>query len=106
MACNGQLELSDVPLDQQGLLDDADYIRAAGTSQPGTQNVTILAMAAAAGMLTQFVSYLAQPSGRTDPGPLQTSLASHTTEHVDVHTRTHCPVERLGPTGDSRPDLL
>ena len=106
MSCNGQLDLGSVAADVQGLLDDPTYI--AGTPlQPRNtgQNVALLSMSAAAGLLAQFVSLNVAPGGIGEPGPLQYILSTHTLEHLAVSTRPGCPIEGLVGYGDPSPDL-
>lgn len=107
MSCNGQLDLGLVQADKEGLLDDEDYIRGLGHDpRPSRQNVSIFAMAAASGMLTQFVSYLVAPGGLPDPGPLRFSLSDHSLEHLPHVSRPHCPVEVAEASGDTRYPLV
>ena len=106
MSCNGQLDLGLVPLDQQGLLDDPEYIRNSGRSDlPTSQNVAPLSVSVAATLLAQYVSFSVAPAGLGDPGPLRYTLSSHYLEHIDCTTRPHCPVELAEGIGDRRADL-
>ena len=103
MVCNAQLDLGSVQADRAGLWDDATYlagIPAAG--RPRSQNVGMFAAGASAGMLAQVVSFIAQPSGFGEPGPIRFSLSTHWLEHIGVETREHCVVESQGPIGDRR----
>ena len=87
LACNGQLELGQVAADRTGLLDDPEYIRGAAPSVvPVRQNVAALSIGLAAGLLAQFVSFVAAPGDRGDPGPLQFLLSTHTLAHLDRTT--------------------
>ena len=106
MSCNGQLDLGLVPLDQQGLLDDPEYIRNSGRSDlPTSQNVAPLSVSVAATLLAQYVSFSVAPAGLGDPGPLRYTLSSHYLEHLNCTTRPHCPVELAEGIGDGRADL-
>ena len=106
MACNRQLDLAQVSLDQQGLLDDPAYIaRAEESAIPLGQNVAPLSVSVSAGLLAQYVSFSAAPANLGDPGPLRYSLNTHTLERLDDQTRQHCPVEPTEGAGDQRPDL-
>ena len=106
MSCNKQLDLGLVSLDQQGLLDDPEYIRNSGRSDlPTSQNVAPLSVSVAATLLAQYVSFSVAPAGLGDPGPLRYSLSSHYLEHLNHTTRPHCPVESAEGVGDVRADL-
>lgn len=105
LVCNGQVDLSEVSLDIQGLLDDPDYIAGTGR-QPGTgQNVSLLSVSASASLLAQFVSLNVAPGGIGDPGPLQYLLSTHTLEHLVATSRPGCPYERAEGAGDTRQAL-
>ena len=72
MSCNKQLDLGAVSIDREGLLDDPTYL--AGllpTEVPRRQNVAALSVGVTGGLLAQFISLVAAPGGRGDPGPLQ-----------------------------------
>lgn len=105
LVCNGQVDLSEVSLDVQGLLDDPTYI--AGANRPaGTgQNVALLSISAAASLLAQFVSFNVAPGGIGEPGPLQYLLSTHTLEHLMRTVRPHCPYEIAEAVGDQRQEL-
>ena len=106
MACTRQLDLSQVPLDRQGLLDDPAYISGADEGAvPPSQNVAPLSASVSAGLLAQYTSLSAAPAGIGEPGPLRYSLNTHTLEHLDDLTRPHCPVEPTEGAGDQRPAL-
>ena len=92
MSCNGQLELGQVVLDQQGLLDDPKYLAP-------------LSISVAASLLAQYVSFSVAPSGLGEPGPLHYSLNTHTLEHLDYATRPYCQTEPEAGVGDKRVDL-
>jgi hypothetical protein len=107
MACNGQLDLGKVYVDRAGLLDNESYIaNLPPTQRPQGQNVAVLAVGATASLLAQFVSFIAAPAGRGDPGPLRYSLSTHWLEHVNATSRVHCPVEKSLLAGDRRQLLL
>ena len=103
--CNGQLRPEDVATDREGLLDDALYIAGAGAelglSKPN-QNVALLSAAASSSMMTQFVSFIANPGGRGEPGPLQYHLAGHSLEHVVYELNPRCPWESKVAVGAKR----
>lgn len=105
LVCNGQVDLSEVSLDVQGLLDDATYI--AGTDRPAGagQNVALLSVSAAASLLAQFVSFNVAPGDIGDPGPLQYLLSTHTLEHLSCNARPHCEYEKAEAAGDHRQEL-
>jgi molybdopterin-synthase adenylyltransferase len=88
MACNGQLRLGDVTLDQWGLLDDPEYISRAGLAAPARQNVAALAASVSAGQLAQFVSLVSAPGGAGVPPRAavlpSTSLATVTVRRNDA----------------------
>lgn len=106
LACNRQLDLSEVPIDRQGLLDDPAYIdRADRSTAPLGQNVAPLSASVSASLLTQYVSFSAAPANLGEPGPLRYSLNTHTLERLDEQTRPHCPVEPTEGAGDQRLDL-
>lgn len=105
LVCNGQLDVSEVSLDMQGLLDDPAYIVGAGR-QPGSgQNVALLSVSAAASVLAQFVSLNVAPGGIGEPGPLQYLLSTHTLEHLACATRANCLYESVEAVGDQRQTL-
>lgn len=105
LVCNGQVELSDVALDIQGLLDDPSYIAGAERHTGAGQNVAVLSVSAAASLLAQFVSLNVAPGGIGDPGPLQYLLSTHTLEHLTCTSRPHCPYECAEAVGDRRQPL-
>lgn len=105
LVCNGQVDVSEVSLDMQGLLDDPAYIAGAGR-QPGTgQNVALLSVSAAASVVAQFVSLNVAPGGIGEPGPLQYLLSTHTLEHLACATRANCLYEGAEAVGDQRQAL-
>jgi molybdopterin/thiamine biosynthesis adenylyltransferase len=90
MACTGQLSLQEVTLERQGLLDDPEYIRAAGSgSTDGSPNVALLAASVSAAQLAQFVSLIAAPGGRGVPSPLRYALAPHLLQALDFRTQPY-----------------
>lgn len=106
MACSGQLRMGQVALDQQGLLDDPEYIRRAGIDTgPRNQNVAALSASVSAAQLAQFVSLVAAPGGRGVPGPLRYVLGTHHLEHLDCHTQEFCPSELATGVGNGRSAL-
>ena len=103
MVCNAQLDLGSVQADKQGLWEDETYVAgipAADRSQG--QNVGMFAAGASAGMLAQTVSFMVQPSGFGEPGPIRFSLSTHWLEHIEVASQENCVVESQGPIGDRR----
>lgn len=105
LVCNGQVELSEVALDIQGLLDDPTYIAGAPRQASTGHNVAVLSVSAAASLLAQFVSFNVAPGGIGDPGPLQYLLSTHTLEHLACASRPHCPYECAEAAGDQRQPL-
>ncbi len=103
MACNKQIELGDITIDQQGLRRDADYIEGLPEASIAEgRNVGSVAVGAVAGYLAQFTSLLANPSGIGDPGPVQFSLSTHWLEHLECESRPECPIEAQEAVGDKR----
>lgn len=102
LACSGQIRMPNVVLDQQGLLDDEQYISQAGLEAPASQNVAVLSASVSAGQLAQFVSLVATPGGRGASGPLRYILAAHHQEHLDAASHPACHFERLPGEGDRR----
>lgn len=106
LACSRQISMSDVALDMNGLLEDAQYIRAAGREPVGGRpNVALLCAGVSASQLEMFVSLVANPGGLGAPHPLRFSLAPHLLEHLQDSTQPHCQAERNAGVGDSRVDL-
>jgi hypothetical protein len=105
LVCNGQVELSEVSLDIQGLLDDPTYIAGADRQAGTGQNVALLSVSVAASLLAQFVSFNVAPGGIGDPGPLQHLLSTNTLEHLVCTSRPHCPYECAQGAGDQRQAL-
>ena len=62
----------------------------------------MFAAGASAGMLAQTVSFVVQPSGFGEPGPIRFSLSTHWLEHIEVASQENCVVESQGPIGDRR----
>ncbi|MHA7293544.1 ThiF family adenylyltransferase [Arthrobacter sp. HLT1-21] len=102
MVCSGQIDMSDVALDKQGLLEDPSYIAASGQVERGRQNVALLSIGVSAGLLAQVVSLLAKPGGRGVSAPLRYSLAAQSLEHLDMASRPNCPFETPTGRGDRR----
>jgi hypothetical protein len=103
MACNRQLDLGAVSADREGLLDDREYIRGGRREgRPRRQNVAVLSVSVVAGLLAQFVSFVAKPGGQGEPGPLQYVLSTHTLEHLPYTTQPSCYFENEGVMGDRR----
>jgi hypothetical protein len=102
MSCNGQLDLGAVAADASGSLDDPAYIAGLDghAMTQGGQNVTMLSVNAAAGLLAQYVSLNVAPGGIGEPGPLQYLLSTHTLQHLTPNSRENCPVEALTQAGD------
>ncbi len=105
LSCNCQLELGEVAADREGLLDDPAYIRGLTADAPGRQNVATLASSVVAGLLSQFVSFVAEPGGLGEPGALQYVLSTHSLMHLDVATQSNCYFEKSISAGDQRLDL-
>lgn len=106
LACNGQLEMGSVTVDQQGFLDDPAYIAGLPQAQrPQRQNVSLLSVNVVSSLLGQFVSLMVSPGGRGEPGPLQHVLSTHTVRHRNDTTRAHCPFEQAVAVGDGRTSL-
>ena len=106
LGCNRQLDLATVLPDQQGLLDDPDYIAGAGpAARPRRQNVALLSASVSAGLLAQFVSLTTAPGGQGEPGPLQYVLSTHTLDHLSCPSKEHCAFEAATAFGDQRHPL-
>lgn len=105
MVCNGQLDLAQVRLDQNGHLDDPAYIARSGKESPSSQNVAALSAGASAALLAQFVSLLAHPGGLGAPGPLRFFLSTHHLEHVPASSGKYCPYEAETARADERHNL-
>lgn len=106
MVCNGQLDLAQVRLDQDGLLDDPTYIARSGLQPPSSQNVAALSAGVSAGLLAQFVSLLAHPGGMGVPAPLRFILAPHHLEHLPAISGAHCPYEAETSKADKRRTMV
>jgi molybdopterin-synthase adenylyltransferase len=103
LVCIKQLDLSQVPLDVEGLLDDPEYIHGGGAVVvSGSPNVALLSASVSASLLAQFVSLNIGPGGLGDPGPLRYILSTHTLEHLRYEHNPHCVAEREIGAGDSR----
>ena len=99
VSCNGQLDLGTVAADANGSLDDPAYIAGLGAPATigGAQNVALLSVNAAAGLLARYVSLNVAPGGLGEPGPLQYLLGTHTLQRLPVVS---------GGTAQSRPGRL
>ncbi len=107
LACNGQLDLGAVTADRAGDLDDSRYIAGLGDDAGDRgENVAVLSVSAAAGLLAQFISLTVAPGGLGEPGPLRYVLSTHTLEHVAAETRPTCPVEATVADGDAALTLV
>ena len=102
MGCNGQVDFGAVALEQQGLLDDPEYIKGSGGRSLGNANVAALSVNVAASVLGQYVSLSVAPAGLGDPGPLQYGFSTHNLERREDATSAHCVVEAAECEGDSR----
>lgn len=105
MLCSGQLPPAQVTLDQNGDLDDPEYIRGAD-SETGKANVAALAAGVSASQLDQFVSLVAHPAGIGVPPPLRYIFSTHTLERVDCKTADFCVIESDVAVGDKRMDFI
>jgi hypothetical protein len=105
MVCMGQLLYGDITLDKNGLLEDPEYIAGAHRDAPARQNVAALSASVSAALLAQFVSLTAQPGGRGVSAPLRYMLSTHTLEHSDATSGSHCPYESQTAAGDHRTPL-
>ena len=103
MVCNAQLDLGSVHADREGLWEDESYLAGiSAADRQQSQNVGMFAASASAGTLAQVVSFVAQPSGFGEPGPIRFSLSTHWLEHIHLESRNYCVVESQGPVGDRR----
>jgi molybdopterin-synthase adenylyltransferase len=103
LACIRQLDLGQVAMDREGLLDDPEYIRRAGQARaPARQNVATLSVSVVSSVLAQFVSFVAGPGGRGEPGPLQYLLTTHSLSHLPYTTQPNCYFESATAAGDQR----
>lgn len=103
MSCNRQLDLGSVVPDQQGLLDDPDYIHGARQGRARVNpNVAPLSVNVVASLFAQYVSFSVAPCGLGDPGPVQYVLNTHHLEQRDDAVNPHCPVEAAEVVGDER----
>lgn len=107
LACIGQYRRADVQLERDGSLDDPSYVAGLPPGSPlrGNQNVSILSIAAASGLLNQFLALALAPAGVGDPGPLRHDLATHHIEPVGVVScEAECPYTGSVGDGDRRLD--
>lgn len=102
LVCSGQIGMQNVVLDQQGLLDDEEYIAQAGLRSPVSPNVALLSASVSAGQLAQFVSLVASPGGRGASAPLRYLLAAHHQERLGTQSHPACHFERRPGEGDAR----
>lgn len=106
LSCIKQLDLGAVALDRDGLLDDPEYIAGSESlASPVRQNVAALSVSVVASLLAQFISLIAAPGGRGEPGALQYSLSTHSLEHLTHGTQPNCFFEGSVGAGDGRLDL-
>ena len=103
MSCNRQIDLGSVALEQQGLLDDPEYIHGARQERtPGNPNVAPLSVNVVASLFAQYVSFSIAPCGFGDPGPTQYVLSTHHHERRPDTTSRHCPIEAAEVVGNNR----
>ena len=103
MACNGQLQLGAVQADKENLWEDPSYIAGLPLAdRPQSQNVGMFAAGASAGLLSQLICFVANPSGFGEPGPVRFSLSTHWLEHIEVDSAENCLVESHYLVGDQR----
>ncbi|RII94892.1 ThiF family adenylyltransferase [Clavibacter californiensis] len=102
MACLGQLVLSDVSLDKDGLLENPEYISGTQREAPSHQNVAALSASVSAAVLAQFVSLTAHPGGRGSPAPLRYMLSTHDLEHSRAACGPYCAFTSATAAGDGR----
>lgn len=106
MQCNGQVDPSNVRLEQQGLIDDPKYIADSAIEEAGKENVALLAVGVVSMQLDLFVSLAAAPGGQGDPGPVRFRLVDHHLERSRYRAHDGCVFEEATATGDRRADLL
>jgi hypothetical protein len=106
MLCTGQLNLTDLQLDRQGLLDDPTYIERSGREpSSGAPNVAAYSASVSAALLAQFVSLTAHPGRQGVPGPLRYVLTVHDLHRLHDRSGEHCPYESITAAGDGRTPL-
>lgn len=107
LACNLQYNPSQVMSERDGSLDNDTYIAALPEGHPlkARQNVSMLSVNCAGGLLAQFISLVVVPGGRGDPGPIRYHLADHWVQHDKNRECVQgCPFPRMTAAGDGRPD--
>ena len=107
LACNRQYHTSQVMSERDGSFDDPTYIATLPDDHPfkARQNVLMLSVNCAGGLLSQFISLVVAPGGRGDPGPIRYHLADHWLQHDENRTCIDgCPFPRMTAAGDNRPD--
>lgn len=106
MVCNGQLDPGQVQLDKEGLLDDPEYISGLPRhARPQSQNVAAFSVNVTASLLAQWISFVVNPGGQTDPGPVRFSLSDFELERLARSSGEHCPYEASTALGDRRVEL-
>lgn len=106
MLCTGQLDLTDLQLDRQGLLDDPSYIEQSGREpSSGAPNIAAYSASVSAALLAQFVSLTAHPGRQGVPQPLRYVLTVHDLHRLHDTSGEHCPYESITASGDGRVPL-
>jgi molybdopterin/thiamine biosynthesis adenylyltransferase len=106
LACLGQYDPALVQVERDGSLDDESYIAGLPADSPlrRRENVAAFSTSVAAALLEQFVSYVAQPSGSGDPGPLRFSLRDASVTRDSTTCETGCEYQASAGVGDGRLD--
>jgi hypothetical protein len=94
-------------MEKDGSLDDPTYISSLPDDHPlrTRQNVSMLSVNCAGGLLGQFISLAIGPGGLGDPGPIRYHLASHWLQHDEQDACIEgCPYPRMTAAGDLRQD--
>jgi molybdopterin/thiamine biosynthesis adenylyltransferase len=106
LACLGQYDPALVQVERDGSLDDESYIAGLPADSPLRRraNVAAFSISVAASLLEQFVSYVAQPSGFGDPGPLRFSLRDHSVTPDTTVCEAGCEYQASVGVGDRRLD--
>lgn len=103
MVCTQQLNPARVALDQQGLLDDPEYIRISSIDlERAGQNVATMCAMVSALLLAQFVSLTVAPGRKGIPGPVCFYYRHHSLEHMEVSHNPACRWESRPGEGDRR----
>ncbi len=104
LACLGQYDPALVQVERDGSLDDPSYIANLPPDSPirRRQNVAAVSASVVAALLEQFITYVANPSGFGDPGPLRFSLRDHSVKRSDAACRDGCPYPQSVGHGDAR----